>query len=234
MMRTCSFSIVYLAFCSLLCTFALRMNKAITEDIIEEYDILDNEDSLEWLAAESLWRGFTDELQELHYLKGAKFINQLRLIVHEGDFQPIEGETNIFSAISEQSPDYDNLLNAARKAVEHGNKVYILPNPKGIRTADFIFERKGVYKMFDLKTIIGKNSVGNRLLESIGQTNHVLLNMATNYDPRLLAKDIQIYFQVNSQAREVLILKGNKELSVSRQFVMGKDYIKMFIKRYLK
>ena len=37
-------------------------------------------------------------------------------------------------------------------------------NPKGIRTADFIFERKGVYKMFDLKTITGRSSVDNRLI----------------------------------------------------------------------
>lgn len=60
-----------------------------------------------------------------------------------------------------------------------------------IRTADFIFERKGVYKLFDLKTISGKNSVGNRLRESIGQTNRVLLNMANDYNTRLLASDIK-------------------------------------------
>ena len=109
-----------------------------------------------------------------------------------------------------------------------------MPNPKNIRTADFIFERKGVYKMFDLKTIMGKSSAENRLLESIGQTNHVLLNMATDYEPRLLAKDVKTYFEVNKNAREVLIIKGNKFLSVSRQFVEGKDYFKMFIKRFLK
>ena len=119
-------------------------------------------------------------------------------------------------------------------AVEHGYRVYILPNPKGIRTADFIFERKGVYKMFDLKSIIGKSSVSNRLMESIGQTNHVLLNMMTDYNARLLAKDIQMYFEANKDAREVLIMKGNKFLSVSRRFVEGRSYIKMFMKRYLR
>ena len=67
------------------------------------------------------------------------------------------------------------LLDAARKAVAHGNKVYILPKPKVIRTADFIFENKGVYKMYDLKTIHGKASVINHLLESVGQTIHVLV-----------------------------------------------------------
>ena len=186
------------------------------------------------MVAETSWRGMADELQELHNLKGAQFINQLKLIVYYGDFHPVEGEASIFSAISEQSDDFDNLINAARKAVEHGYRVYILPNPKGIRTADFIFERKGVYKMFDLKSIIGKNSVSNRLMESIGQTNHVLLNMLTDYDARLLAKDVQAYFEANKDAREVLIMKGNKFLSVSRRFVEGDSYIKMFMKRYLR
>ena len=51
---------------------------------------------------------------------------------------------------------------------------------------------------------------------------------------RLLASDIKTYFENNPYAIEVLIFKGNKFLSVSRQFVEGKDYFKMFIKRYLK
>ena len=152
------------------------------------------------------------ELAKLHILTGADFIRQLKLIVSSGEFHPVEGEKDIFSVGGENGEDYDNLMNAARKAVEHGYRVFLLPNPKGIRTADFIFERKGIYKMFDLKTITGKSSVSTRLMESIGQTNHVVLNMATDYDPRLLAKDIQAYFERNRDAREVLILKGFKVL----------------------
>ena len=57
----------------------------------------------------------------------------------------------------------------------HGYQVYILPNPKGLRTPDFMLERKGIYRVYDLKTIIGKNSAVNRLRESIGQANRVLL-----------------------------------------------------------
>ena len=174
------------------------------------------------------------ELAKLHILTGADFIRQLKLIVSSGEFHPVEGEKDIFSVGVENGEDYDNLMNAARKAVEHGYRVFLLPNPKGIRTADFIFERKGIYKMFDLKTITGKSSVSTRLMESIGQTNHVVLNMATDYDPRLLAKDIQAYFERNRDAREVLILKGLKFLSVSRRFVEGNDYVKMFMKRYLR
>ena len=209
------------------------MKPTIIEDKIFEFEPFEEDGSV-LMAAETSWRGMAVELQELHYLKGARFIYQLKQIIYYGDFHPVEGETNIFSAISEQSDDFDNLINAACKAVEHGYRVYILPNPKGIRTADFIFERKGVYKMFDLKTITGKNSVGNRLMESIGQTNHVLLNMKINYEPRLLAKEIQAYFEINKEAKEVLIVKGNKLLSVSRRFVEGNFYIKMFMKRFLR
>ena len=173
-------------------------------------------------------------LEDLHVAFGSGFVYTLKQITSHNEFKQLEGETEIYAVGGENSEDFANLINAARKAVEHGYRVYILPNPKNIRTADFIFERKGVYKMFDLKTIMGKSSAENRLLESIGQTNHVLLNMATDYEPRLLAKDVKTYFEANKNAREVLIIKGNKFLSVSRQFVEGKDYFKMFIKRFLK
>ena len=204
------------------------------EEPLYEYDFIGEEDGLTLKVEDSPWRGIAVELEELHYLKGARFVRQMKLITYYGEFHPVEGESEIFSTGGEQGDDYANLLNAARKAVDHGYKVFILPNPKNFRTADFIFVRKGVYKMFDLKTISGKTSASSRLLESVGQTNHVVLNMVANYSPRLLAKDVQFYFEVNKEAREVLIIKGSKFLSVSRKFVEGKDYVKMFIKRYLK
>ena len=204
------------------------------DDRILEEEIFADEPKQVWIVAEAPSRDIAEQLVDLHTLKGAGFISMLKAITQQRAFTPLEGESNIYLINGMQGDDYDNLLNAARKAVEHGYRVFILPNPKGIRTADFIFERKGVYKMFDLKTIQGKSSVMNRLLESVGQTNHVLLNMTTDYELRLFAKDVQHYFETNKEAREVLIMKGNKFLSVSRRFVEGKDYIKMFMKRYLR
>ena len=183
---------------------------------------------------ETPWRGMADELQELHYLKGAKFINQLKLIIYYGEYHLVEGETNIYSAISEQSDDFDNLINAARKAVEHGYRVYILPNPRSCRTADFIFEKKGILGLYDLKTVYGKGSVGTQLLDSIGQTNRVLLNITTDYNTRLLASDIKKYFESNPDAVEVLIFKGHKSFSVERTLTLSIQYHKIFRKRYEK
>ncbi len=208
----------------------------MTDDILtESYPLYEEEEAgLGLMVAEPPYRELSSLLEDLLSVKGSSFVSLLKEITSHNEFKPLDGENGIFITGGEKAEDYANLLSAARKAVGYGYRVFILPNPKNIRTADFIFERKGVYKMFDLKTIMGKSSAENRLLESIGQTNHVLLNMATDYEPRLLAKDVKTYFEANKNAREVLIIKGNKFLSVSRQFVEGKDYFKMFIKRYLK
>ena len=124
------------------------------------------------------------------------------------------------------------MINAARKAVDHGYRVYILPNPKGIRTADFIFERKGVFKQFDLKTITGKNSVGNRLTKSLGQTERVLLNMRTDYNIRHLTQEIKRYFEKSADVQEVLIYSSGKEISIKRNIASSKGFLKMMMNSF--
>ena len=209
------------------------MESTIIEDNIFGFELFEEDGSV-LMAEETSWRGMADELQELHYLKGARFINQLKLIIYYGEFHPVEGETDIFSAISENDDDYENLINAARKAVEHGYRVYILPNPRSCRTADFIFEKKGILGLYDLKTVHGKGSVGTQLFDSIGQTNRVLLNMTTDYNARLLASDIKTYFESNRDAIEVLIFKGNKTITVKRGLACNPDFNRIFRKHYEK
>ena len=130
------------------------------------------------------------ELLELQVLQGIDFVRQLKLIVSRKEFRPLDTDPEIFLVGGKDDADYPRLLDAARKAVALGYRVYMLPNPHGIRTADFIFERKGVYRMYDLKTVHGKSSVDTQLLDSIGQANRILLNMTSDYNPRTLAKDI--------------------------------------------
>ena len=172
------------------------------------------------------------ELAKLHVLSGAEFSRQVERIALRKEFHPLEGEIDIFIAGGEQRNDFDNLLNAARKAVEHGYRVFILPNPKGIRTADFIFEYRNVYKMYDLKTIQGKASVGTRLLDSIGQCNRILLNLTTEYNTRLLTSDIKKYFESNPHALEVMLFKGKKRISIVRRYTMNPAFYAIFKKLY--
>lgn len=177
---------------------------------------------------------FAEEIYRLQELSGADFIAQLKLVITRAEFHPLDDNPNIFIVGGEHSGDYHNLLNAAKKAVAQGYNVFILPNPKGKRTADFIFEQKGNVKMYDLKTIQGASSVSNRLKESIGQSNRVLLNIRCSYNARLLAMDIKMFFQLNSEAIEVLIFKGRKSISVSRYQINSPRFDKEFRKQYEK
>ena len=201
----------------------------MTDDIAVEQLLLDDEFGYN-IVAEPLSRNIDSILSDLQTARGAAFVTLLKEITKHPAYSVLKSDSNIYTIGGERGEDYDNLLNAARKAVEHGYRVFILPNPKGFRTADFVFERKGVYKMFDLKTITGKNSVGTRLVESIGQSNRVLLNMPTGYNTRLLAADIKTYFDLNEAALEVLIFKGKSELSIYRRFVSNSRFYSEFKK----
>ncbi len=186
------------------------------------------------LVEEGRVRDIDALLEDLPFLQGASFISQLKEITVHPSFNLVKNENDILSTGGESSEDYDNLLKTAHKAVEHGYRVFILPNPKGIRTADYIFERKGVFKMFDLKTISGKNSVGNRLKESIGQTNCVLLNIVCDYNVRSLTLEIKRYFESNTDAFEVLIFTGRKEISIKRNIATSRGFLKMMMKIFRK
>ena len=174
------------------------------------------------------------ELARLHVLQGADFVRQLKTLTQYNIFKAVQNERDIFAAEGSHREDFPMLLDAARKAVAHGNRVFILPNPKGIRTADFIFENRGVYKMYDLKTISGKTSLGNRLAESIGQTNHVLINVCAQYNPRLMATQIRNYFQVNPSALEVLVYKGKKAIVVTRRIAANPLFLIQFQRKFVE
>ena len=178
--------------------------------------------------------GIAEELTKLQTLSGSDFVVQLKKIAARNEFYPYENGSKVFITGGEGREDFPNLINAAQKAVKRGYTVYVLPNPSAVRTADFIFVRKGVYKLYDLKTISGKTSAENRLIGSIGQTNRVLLNITSNYNPGSLARSIKRYFENSSTAMEVLVFKGKKTVSITRDLTLSPNYYQLFMKKYLK
>ena len=171
------------------------------------------------------------ELELLKSLEGAAFGIKLKEIAARKEFRALPGEPFIYTVGEIQDEDYPSLLMAARKAVEHGYRVFMLPNPPGLKTPDYILERRGVYKLFDLKNISGKNIVHTRLKESIAQANRALLNMP-QYSTRKLVHDIRKYFVKYPDAIEVLIFKGKDEISVSRRFAMSQRFYFEFKKMF--
>ena len=177
-------------------------------------------------------QGMSANLSRLRETSGKEYLDTLIAVTQSKEFKAYEGMKNVFWTGNAKDSDLPRILDASRKCVALGYKVYILPNPHGIRTADLILMRKNIYKEFDLKTIYGSNSVNNDLVGSAGQTTRVLLNMVnTSYNSRRLAKDIKDYFESVPEAREVMILKNKKEILIPKEYVK-KDFIKNFMKIY--
>lgn len=84
----------------------------------------------------------TSELLLLKSLEGAAFGHKLKEIAARKEFHALPGNPFIYTVGGSQDADYPSLLMAARKAVEHGYRVFILPNPHGIKTPDYILERR--------------------------------------------------------------------------------------------
>ena len=172
------------------------------------------------------------ELARLHELTGAAFSRQVEFIAKMNVFHNVKGETGVYTTGGENDPDHENLIKVAHKLLWYGYRVFLLPNPRNGRTPDIIVERKGTYRIYDLKTIKGESSAINRLRESIGQSNHIIMNMATNYDARQLGKDIRQYFVINPNAVEVMIFKGNRQIIIKRNYALSQDFVKVFMMRY--
>ena len=58
--------------------------------------------------------------------------------------------------------------------------------------------------------------------------------MTTDYNARLLAKNIITYFTINPLALEVMIFKGTKSIIVKRSAALDKDFVKKFMFTYYK
>lgn len=156
---------------------------------------------------------------------------QVERIAQRKEFHLVENERDIYITGNNESDDYDNLIQAARKAVSFEYTVYILPNPTEIRTPDFILEKKNTYRVYDLKTVFGKSSIGQSLIDSIGQCNRILLNIQTDYNTRLLISDVKRYFEANPSGLEVLIFKGKKRISIDKFVLNHPSFYRLFKKK---
>lgn len=178
-------------------------------------------------------------LEKLHSLKGKEYLIKLKEITELKVFEELTGHNDIYCAdgtngiLLKKNEEHNNLLHAAYKATTFGYSVYILPNPGRMKTGDFILRRNNYCRLYELKTIYGQNSIGNRLHESVDQSNSVLLNIISSIKPRVVAKAVKQYFEYNKKADEVLIFKGKRRIIVKELDMKG-DFVKKFISEWNK
>lgn len=165
-------------------------------------------------------------LRSLPKMKGLEHVKVLHAITQKKIFEKVE--EHIYTAISKEAEDYDRLKDAADKAAAQDFDVYMLPNPPGITTADFIFKRKNFISLVELKTISGKATADSQLAAGNEQAPNIMLNITGNYPTSRLATDIKHHFEHNKVARKVIVAKGNKFLQIKRKQTASKNFTKDF------
>lgn len=145
------------------------------------------------------------------------------------NYKPIPGEKNIYAPVGRSSePDFNDKLIVARTAVEHDYRVWILGRT-GKRNPDLLFERKGVYRVYDLKRVTSIKSLEQDLIKSEGQAPGALIKINRTGQARTIILAIKKYFEVVSTAKEVLIFQGKREVKICRSFFDRKKYVERFI-----
>ncbi len=159
-----------------------------------------------------------------------KFRENLLAIIEKGQYHKVQNR--IYSAIPNTADDYNNLLYVAKTLTKKHRKaeIYILPNPMGIKSMDIIIKNKNSISAYDVKTILGKNSVSNRLIESIEQSNRVILSIKNDYDARKLYKEVQRFFDNNTKAQQVIILIKNKEIVLNKEMMKESTFRHLYYK----
>ena len=159
-----------------------------------------------------------------------KFRENLLTIIEKGQYHKVQNR--IYSAIPNTADDYNNLLYVAKTLTKKHRKaeIYILPNPMGIKSMDIIIKNKNSISAYDVKTILGKNSVSNRLIESIEQSNRVILSIKNDYDARKLYKEVQRFFDNNTKAQQVIILIKNKEIVLNKEMMKESTFRHLYYK----
>ena len=182
------------------------------------------------LHIDSNSKGIAAEMEILHHLEGEAYWKQLKVITERKEFKPVE--KGIYSAAGQTDPDFPRLLDVAKKAAAQGFQVFILPNPKEFKSADLILVRNGIYQMFDVKSITGKNSILTQLISSSEQASMVILNLCSTINPRKLSVSIRRYFDKCYSARKVIVFKGKRMIVVDRQAAETKTFILDFCKSF--
>ena len=124
------------------------------------------------------------------------------------------------------SNEFPGNLSLARKLMANGYDVYMLSNPNGIRSADFIATKKKMVYYIEGKTMNGQESLDELLSKASSQSEIVVIDIIGTDDIHYIAREIKNAFVHNLSLLEVILLNGSRLISVDRRRWGRKDFEK--------
>lgn len=132
------------------------------------------------------------------------------------------------------SDEFPGNLSLARKLMANGYDVYMLGNPNGIRSADFIATKKNMVYYLEGKTFNGTNTLDHLLSKAAHQADKVVVDIVAQTEVTYLSSIIRLSFEKNTNLNEMVLFKGSRMIITTRQQVEEKQFEHKFRKIWAK
>lgn len=191
--------------------------------------------------ATAISKGF-EGLVSFYYQRtaNAEKVEILRQIIKTNKFEKLKyHSTKNNSIYGINMGDFDKALSQkempknltiAKKLTHNGYDVYLLSNPNSIKSADFILIKNNKLYYAEGKTLDGKSSLDHLLAKGASQSDRIVVDIIGTNDVRYISQEVKFAFQQNKDLKEIILLKGSREISVVRKNLKSKDYEKKFKK----
>lgn len=120
-------------------------------------------------------------------------------------------------------------LALARKLTKQGYDVYLMPNPHGVTSADYILRKNGRLIYAEGKRLDGKNSLDHLLAKGATQSRTIIADIVGNQNTGYVMSNVTKAFETNAGLSKIMLFKSSRIITITRKDMGRKDF-----KRYFK
>lgn len=127
-----------------------------------------------------------------------------------------------------QTGETPNNLQIAQKFVANGYDVFLLSNPKGTKSADFIIRKRNCLYYVEGKTSTGGSALSIRLSDGAKQSDRIALNFIGLPQTSKITDLIKNVFFQNQNLIELIIFKKGRLIIIKKKDCFAKNFEKAF------
>ena len=162
-------------------------------------------------------------------------VDVLKWIVAQTDFTELKRLSMVENKIFTLYPDqYDEILKTgeipnnlqiAQKFVNNGYDVFLLSNPKGTKSADFIIRKRNCLYYVEGKTSSGGSSLVHRFEKGAKQADRIVINLTGARRGKSFLSEIKSAFEANENLQVIYIFKASRLIFIKRNDALSKTFL---------
>ena len=170
-------------------------------------------------------------------------VDVLKWIVTQPAFTELKrlsmAENKIFTLYTNQydeilkTGETPNNLQIAQKFVANGYDVFLLSNPKGTKSADFIIRKRNCLYYVEGKTSTGGGALSTQLEDGAKQADRIVINLIGKRRGKSFLSEIKSAFEANENLQVVYIFKASQLIFIKRNDALSKTFLQDFFKLWI-